>query len=308
MTTPPHYTHEFYLFGSPILHSLSPTIHNTGFLLTGHSSSHHYHLHTATSTTSLDPVLSSITFRGASVTIPLKTKVIGLCDWVSEEARGIGAVNTVVRGEGGLRGDNTDWLGIERPLDAVMQGGETAHNTHDSSNSNNNTHTPTDRVSRGSSVMLVLGAGGTARAAVLAARKLGLAGVVVANRTEENARAMCEELQGSLRFPCEVYRGPAAHGRIACVVSTLPITAERPISDADLDAILATAPAVLDVVYRPRTTPLLERAKTFGCKTVEGVEMLVAQAIEQFKRFLPEVQSPPAAEMRKAALDAYDRA
>lgn len=280
------HTHQYYLFGSPISQSLSPKIHNTGFSLVGLSGTHHYQLFESTSPEQIEAVLASATFAGASVTIPLKTHVGRLCGKVTESARAIGAINTLTRsGEDGMIiGDNTDWLGIERPLARALAGDA--------------------GILRGA-VMLVLGAGGTARAAVLAARELGLGGVVIANRTEANARSLCEELTQSLGIPCATYQGPSAHGLIACVVSTLPLTAACPLTDVDLDAILSTSPAVLDVVYRPRTTALLERAKGFGCKTVEGVDMLVAQAIEQFKRFVPQCQSPPAREMEKAALDAY---
>jgi pentafunctional AROM polypeptide len=161
---------KFALLGAPIAHSLSPTIHNTAFGALGLP--HTYGLlETADAADArVAAALADLAFGGASVTIPLKEAVLPLLDALSPAAQAIGAVNTIVveehAGKRTLRGENTDWAGIvacvrERlPPGAAVDAG------------------------------LVLGAGGTARAAVYALSALGAAKIYIYNRTRARAEAV----------------------------------------------------------------------------------------------------------------------
>jgi pentafunctional AROM polypeptide len=140
---------QYWLFGSPITHSPSPILHNAGFNWL--HLPYVYGKHEATTVDEIKSIVNQTQFGGASVTIPLKEKVHVLCTRISESAKRIGAINTLIRNsvDGSIVGDNTDWLGLYRPLDNSL---------------------PMDRRQ---GCALVLGAGGTSRAAIYALLQLG---------------------------------------------------------------------------------------------------------------------------------------
>jgi pentafunctional AROM polypeptide len=147
---------NFYLFGTPIQHSLSPAMHNGayGALLLPHK----YSLSEQDSVDKYREVLADKSFGGASVTIPYKESIIPLIDDVRGAARKIGAVNTIVIEGGEKVGYNTDWLGIKRPVLRQLR----------------KRGVPFSKTERGTkSIGLVIGAGGTAKAACYAVKDLG---------------------------------------------------------------------------------------------------------------------------------------
>ena len=163
---------QYFLFGTPIQQSLSPAMHNGAF--DALRLPHRYGLREETDATSYTELLSDPTFGGASVTIPHKETIIPLIDEVRGAALSIGAVNTVVpevvvNADGTtsrrLVGFNTDWLGIKRPLlrQLLARGGQWSNSDSSSSSSS----------SRKRSIGLVIGAGGTAKAACYAVKDLG---------------------------------------------------------------------------------------------------------------------------------------
>ncbi|KAJ6551423.1 Shikimate dehydrogenase [Mycena capillaripes] len=158
---------RFVLFGNPIAYSMSPTIHNTGFEVLGLP--HFYELQETTEVgQEIKATITAPDFGGASVTIPFKLDVIPLLDKLSPAAEAIGAVNTIipVRTDGTNRilyGENTDWLGIRHCI----------HSRVHSINS-----------------ALVIGAGGTARAAIYALHSLGAKRIYIYNRTRKSALAL----------------------------------------------------------------------------------------------------------------------
>lgn len=163
---------EFHLFGTPIAHSLSPRMHNGGYdaLLLPH----HYSLKEETDVNNYKSVLASEAFGGASVTIPHKESIMPMVDEVVGAANIIGAVNTLVptpkdpSGAGTrLLGYNTDWLGMLKPLRALLKRKGTSSSGSGSDSS----------ASGGQKWGLVVGAGGTARAACYTIQQLGKAGV-----------------------------------------------------------------------------------------------------------------------------------
>ena len=174
---------DYYLLGSPIAHSPSPLLHNAGFAACGLR--HVYQSKETPSVEEVAPVLRNRSFGGASVTIPLKEAIIPLLDRLGTEAQAIGAVNTIVRTSGNeLVGENTDYLGIMYPVKAALQ---RRRSRQDSSKTG---------------IALVVGAGGTARAAAFAARELGL-GVFILNRDPQKAAKVAADFKGTA-VPCPI--------------------------------------------------------------------------------------------------------
>jgi shikimate dehydrogenase len=185
--------------------------------------------------------------RGLSVTIPFKETVIGHLDGIDQDARAIGAVNTVVQCSGVLRGYNTDWLGIQAPL-RDLRGARAA----------------------------VLGAGGAAAAAVYALRSLEME-VTVLNRTPEKAGRLAE------RFGCRA--APlSSFGdlRPEVVVNATPVGMHPDRSSLLTAEDLEEGMTVFDLVYTPPETPLIALARGAGCRVIPGTEMFIHQAREQF--------------------------
>jgi shikimate dehydrogenase len=184
---------------------------------------------------------------GMNVTFPHKERILAMLDEIEPIARSIGAVNTVVNASGALVGHNTDWVGAMRALEPHIE-------------------------LRGSSA-LVIGAGGAARAIVHGLIMRG-ASVTVANRTPERALALAAELGCAA---CPLSALPLADILVNATNAGMhPAEGEVPVPAAAL----ANARIVLDIVYTPRRTRLLKEADAAGCITVEGVDMLIHQAIE----------------------------
>ena len=210
-------------------------------------------------------------FRGLNVTIPHKEAALALAGEVTPAARAIGAANMLTFGPGGaVEADNTDAEGLLGALPAD--------------------HPPAGRSA------LVLGAGGAARAAVWALREAGAADVAVWNRTAQRARALAEELGARA-----VETPPKADIVVNCTsvgmndpdetFKTLPLQAD------ELDA----GSLVVDMVYRPGGTRLLQVAQDRGAETVDGLEILVAQGAASFERWTG--HPAPRDVMRAAARD-----
>ncbi|KAH9944655.1 aromatic amino acid family biosynthesis-like protein [Amylocystis lapponica] len=261
---------RFFLFGNPIKHSMSPTIHNTAFQVLGLP--HQYALlETADVGEEIKAALASPDFGGASVTIPFKLDVIPLLDSLSPEAEAIGAVNTIIphRTDGALKlhGDNTDWRGIRAAIRAHLPAApETA---------------------------LVIGAGGTSRAAIYALHTLGTRTVYVFNRTRASAQALAGAFP-DVRIEVVDALGAWPHGGAppTVIVSTVPASATSTEPGVEgalyLPRALFAAEAggvVVDMAYKPAETPLLALAATAGRKwaTVRGVEVLLEQGYVQFE-------------------------
>lgn len=268
---------RFFLFGSPIKASQSPLIHNTGFKTLGLP-----HFYDRYETTVVDEILSKIIrspdFGGASVTIPLKLDVIPLLDSVSEHAKHIGAVNTIipriseVTGQTLLAGDNTDWLAIRDLATRSLSGA---------------------RISSTAS-SLVIGAGGTCRAAVYTLHKMGFKIIYVFNRTPANIVKIIDSFPKDYNIVPLTSFDSFPLGPPQVVISTVPASATTT-SKLDLlagvdaiylpETILQMEPAgvVVDLAYKPRRTPLVELADSKGWTYVTGIELLLQQAYHQFE-------------------------
>ena len=238
-----------YLFADPVSHTLSPAMHNAAFAachLGGVYQARHVR------PAELAPALASLRSEGvlgANLTLPHKETALPHLDSVSEAARAIGAVNTVIHSAGQLRGENTDAPGL---LLALPEAGDS-----------------------GAGAGLVLGAGGAARAAVYALRSQGRE-VYVLNRTPERARALTAELGGVALAHHQI---PWADIGLIVNASSAGLNdaAQTPLPDFDF-RLLPPDALVYDMVYRPSVTRLMGQARAAGVRTENGLGMLAHQA------------------------------
>lgn len=214
---------------------------------------------------------------GANVTVPHKEAVIPLIDELDMPARYIGAVNTIVNKNGRLKGYNTDWAGFLRSLkdDAgFIAKGKTA---------------------------CVLGAGGSSRAICYALGWEGVSRLIITNRTQARAEELAKELRGVCKR-VDVMPWGDAMPRVDLVVNCTTVGLlhssqehESPIDTKRLNA----ATLVMDLIYNPQETPLLKGAKQAGCRTVNGLPMLVYQGAGAFELWTGK-QAPVEVMMRAA--------
>jgi shikimate dehydrogenase len=215
--------------------------------------------------------LRGLNLGGVSVTIPFKEEIMPLLDEVDEQARRIRAVNTVVNRGGRLWGANTDWEGA---LTALSHRTEVA-----------------------GSHVLVLGAGGGGRAIVYAVRQAG-GEVTVTDLDENRARTLAREF-GANFLPLEqAVQGPATILINATPVGMAPNSGAIPLPPDKLTQF----GVVMDIVYHPLQTRLLQEAAARGCRTIDGLQMLIYQGARQFE--LLTGRPAPVEIMRQAALAA----
>ena len=257
------------VMGWPVAHSLSPRLH--GYWLKEYGIDGAY-VPLPVRPDRLGPALRALGdlgFAGCNLTVPHKEAALSELTEIAEEARRVGAVNTIlVRSDGTLYGWNTDIDGFAQSLAAAL---------------------PNWRVAGKCAV--VLGAGGAARAVVAALQMLGAGEIVVVNRTFERALSLAKALGGSIR-PWPWKRMAEALGRASLLVNstTLGMAGKPPLS-IDL-APLPVEAAVVDIVYTPLETPLLLAASRRGHPTVDGLGMLLHQAVPGFEAWFgrrPEV-------------------
>lgn len=241
------------VLGSPVAHSLSPALHQAAYAALGLEDWTYDRFEVDEG--GLAPFVEGLdeSWRGLSLTMPLKVAAFAVADEVSGLAREAGAINTLVRTESGWAGDNTDVHGIVAALRDAGVG------------------TP------GSAT--IIGSGATARSALLALRELGAGSVRVAAR---NAAAVAD--LAALAPVEHVPLADWAKGESAVVVSTVPGPGAAAATDA-LGGSDLTGLTLLDVVYADWPTPLARAAADAGATVVSGLEMLVHQAAEQFRIF-----------------------
>ncbi len=257
------------VIGWPVAHSRSPKIHN--FWLEKHGLPGAYVLlPVAPGTLNIAlPGLAALGFKGCNITIPHKVDAMALVHEVDANARRVGAVNTiVVQADRSLRGMNTDGFGfIQSLLEAV----------------------PTWLADAGP--ITVLGAGGAARAVVLALADRGAREIRLLNRTFDKASALANEFGTPLKAYLWAERN-AALADLALLVNT---TSQGMHGTTALDLDLHALPRhalVSDIIYVPLETPLLAAARLRGNPTVNGLGMLLHQARPAFEAWygvLPEV-------------------
>ncbi|MEL6751668.1 MAG: shikimate dehydrogenase [Pseudomonadota bacterium] len=246
-----------FVIGAPIAHSRSPLIHGHWLKTLGIEGSYEA-VHVEPD--DLPAFIRHNDFDGGNVTLPHKEQIKPLLDRLTTTAQRVGAVNTVWREGDRLVGDNTDGAGFIANLDATEPGWRDAPGN-----------------------ALVLGAGGAARAVVDALARAGFA-ITIANRTMARAEALAMELAENAMIT-SLLQAPLE--RADLVVNTTSIGMDGSMLPFDIKALRPDA-LVTDIVYTPLETPLLKAARTRGCRTVDGLGMLLHQAVPGFERWFGE--------------------
>jgi 3-dehydroquinate dehydratase/shikimate dehydrogenase len=242
-------TQVYGVAGDPILHSLSPVMMNAAFRRETVNAVY-LGLH-AKNLKDLLACVNDIPIRGISVTMPYKEDIVDALSNSDPLTRQIGACNTVVRSQDGkLYGFNTDVAGIVVPLEQRMGLAEKR--------------------------ILVIGAGGAARAAVFGLKSRN-AEVFVTNRTPEKAQALARQAKAKY-----LKRADVAKQTFDVIINATPLgmngNRQSPLEEKELNA-----QYVFDLVYNPAETKLLKMAKAKGLHTIGGLEMFVQQGARQFE-------------------------
>jgi shikimate dehydrogenase len=272
------------IFGWPVAHSKSPQMHEAAARALGLELRYERFEVAPADLQESVRQKHQAAIDGYNLTVPHKVAIMTLVDEVAPAARAIGAVNTVVRADGRYVGHNTDAPGLVRSLEEAG-------------------------VPLGDARVVVLGAGGAARAAVVGLCDAGADEVTVLSRRPEQGEALCDSLAAHVE--CNLEAAPLSEGSWYFETATLLVQATTATLDSNtgvddfaaslpIDALPAEA-AVVDMVYKPLKTSVLARAEQRGLTIVDGLGMLLHQgaiAFEMWTGF-----EPPLDVMRSALND-----
>ncbi|KAI5817248.1 putative quinate pathway repressor protein QutR [Pyronema omphalodes] len=308
---------NFWILGSAIRHSLSPAMHNAAYKVYGMP--HNYRICETPTINDFLAVAQDPSFGGASITLPFKLEIIPLLHTLSDHAKAIGAVNTVIPLRNSstlaLHGDNTDWIGMRTCVLRYL--------------------TPVNAITSDTTA-LVIGAGGMARAAIYALQKIGVEHIFLCNRTASRAQEIAQYFnsknsgvtnmvptQGrpsssmsaafSVRYLArDSPDWPQGFRLPTIIVSCIPAhsimgapPANFTVPEKWLES--PTGGVFVELAYKPRITPLLKQVRTLSHKGwigVDGLEVLPEQGFAQFELFLG--REAPRGVMRDAVETAYD--
>jgi len=272
-------TKIFGIFGHPIAHTLSPLMHNAAFDAIGLP--HRYvpfEVHPDRLKKAVEGILP-LGICGLNVTIPHKEAILPFLDQIDEEAKQIGAVNTIEVASGRLIGHNTDGRGF---LESLRE---------------KNIDLPGRRV-------ILLGAGGAAKAVAAALAEQPIAEMVIVARTESRAKALADRvaaIKSGLKISVRVdfAAGFSSHpDRPTLLVNTTPLGMQQGDPPSFPPRLLTSYWSVADLIYRPKETPLLAAAKKAGATVIPGLGMLLHQGALAFEIWTK--QKAPLSVMRQA--------
>lgn len=263
----------FGIVGYPLRQSLSPLIHNSILRFMGIKG-----VYLPFETDDIGATIEkirSLNVRGASVTIPHKEAVIPYLDKLDERAAVIGAVNTILHGENGLIGLNTDAPGALMAIREVM-----------------------DPMG---ACCLIIGAGGTARAISMELKDLG-AEIFIANRSQSRGLLLSELVGGRFIHDLELLKDIS----FDLVVQTTPVGMFPEYDAWPFDPRMLKARVVMDVIYNPLKTKFLKACEAMGSKVILGYKMFLYQAALQARLFFQ--VDPPIEFMERLILEELERA
>ena len=276
----------FAVLGHPVSHSFSPTLHNAVFHELGLEDRTYEFCDTPPER--LEEVLEELRkgkYSGFSVTIPYKQTVMKYLEEISERAKKVGSVNTILsREDGTLFGDNTDYVGFAKSLEEGLVGSVGFVRSVGEKNA------------------LVLGSGGVAQAVIEVLQDHGYK-VTVASRRKAKDDGNVEGLRDvDSRIVVKGYDELDPNGDYQMIVNTTPVgmgetnNVKRKMKNEELvleeDEWYRADRVYVDVVYTPKVTPFLKRAQKAGAKIVTGDRMFLWQAVEQAKYFCEREEVP----------------
>lgn len=250
------------VIGSPIAHSRSPQLHRHWLNAYGVDG---FYIPMDVASGDLEQVLRSLPkmgFVGVNITIPHKEAVLRIADLVTDRATLIGAANTLIfRVDGKIHADNTDGYGFLENL----RGGAPDWNP-------------------ASGAAVVLGAGGAARAVIVALLDAGVPKIILTNRTRSRAEKLQDDFGNRVEVVDWVQAGNVLEEAVLVVNTSSLGMVGHPEMRIPLDG-LKPGTIVTDLVYTPLRTALLEAAAQKGCVTVDGLGMLLHQGVPGFERW-----------------------
>jgi len=265
-------TSVYAVLGNPVAHSLSPVMHNSAFSKVGYNG-----VYLALQVDDIAGAVSGIKalgIKGASITIPHKVTVMAHLDEIDDMAGKIGAVNTIVNREGVLTGCNTDCAGAIKAL--------------------------AEKTTIKDKDVAIIGAGGAARAIGFGIVSEG-GRVTALNRSIDRGKALARDLGGEF---CPLSTPEKAKCQI--LINTTPIGMTPDIGALPVKReVLKKDMVVMDIVYNPLKTRLLEEAEDIGCLTIGGIFMFVYQGAIQFELWTGE--KAPFDVMKQAVLDSLGK-
>ncbi len=247
--------------GWPISHSRSPLIHGYWLRTLGIAGSYERFAVPPDGFAAFAQTIRDGALVGANVTVPHKESAFAACDRVTANAVGLGAVNTLWREDGKLCGDNTDVTGFLANLDERAPGWSSEVRS-----------------------AVVIGAGGAARAIVAGLRSRGVESITLVNRTLDRASRLAEQFGGAVEAAAfEALTVQLANADLLVNTSSLGMQGQPELA-IDLTPLPPHA-IVADIVYVPLRTQLIEAAAARGLRVVDGLGMLLHQAVPGFERW-----------------------
>lgn len=262
--------------GAPVRHSLSPLIHNAWIAAAGLDAVYVPFAPPAGGFRAFAEGLRGGAVRGLNVTLPFKEQALALADRPSDRAKAAGAANLLVfEADGAILADNTDGLGLLAAFRARITDFDPA-----------------------AGPIVILGAGGAARGAVAALAEAGAPELRIVNRTVAKAEVLAAAAPTGRAFALDAAAKALSDAAVVINATSVGLAA-----DAALDLPWAALPdqaVAMDMVYGRRTA-FLEAAELRGLRTVDGLDMLIGQAIPSFERFFGQ-PPPPGVDVRALAL------
>ena len=270
------------IFGDPVEHSLSPRMQNAA-IQAGNLDAVYVPFR-VTEAQLCDAVrgVRAMMMRGVNLTIPHKEAVCSLVDELDEQARLTGAVNTIVNDNGRLKGYNTDGNGLLKALKQEL-----------------GIEVPGLRV-------MLLGAGGACRAALVALCRSGAAWVGIANRTDERSRSLITEFAEQFKgttlasFPLSTALSAACPEPVDLLVNTSAVGLKGEAFGFPVTGCVRPGGSVYDMVYMAETTPLVRQARRAGLAAADGLGMLAGQGEIAFELWFG---TPPQKAVMRRALE-----
>lgn len=255
--------------GQPIKHSMSPLIHNAWIQAAGLDAVYAPFAPSADRFETFVDGLRGGAVRGVNVTIPFKERALAVADTASDLARMAGAANLLIfNADGSVHAENTDGPGLLGAIETQAPGFDVA-----------------------AAPVVILGAGGAARGAVAALLLAGAPKVTVVNRTLARAQDLADAF-GAKVVAAEEIALPVLLPEAGLVINATSLGlggGEGPAADL---ALTSETAVVMDMVYRPLRTEFLRRAEAAGRRTVDGLEMLLRQAVPTFEAIYGVAPSP----------------
>lgn len=261
-------TSVYGILGNPVAQSMSPLMHNAAFRLLGIDA-----IYLPFEVKDLQGAVAgmrALGIRGASVTHPFKTSILGLIDEIDVTAEKIGAVNTLVFEGDSIRGTNTDWAGAVRCIERLLPIKDNR--------------------------FVVVGAGGAARAAIFGIIREG-GNITLVNRAKRKGAALAEAFGLPFIPLAEIEKGSGD-----CLINTTPVGMYPNVEEMPVPrGVLNRYRAVVDVIYNPFKTRLLREAEAAGCMVANGLDMFIFQGAEQFRIWTG--KEPPVELMRDLVVE-----